>query len=34
MGFIDADAVLKLAHPMANNSYGHYLLNLIHHHEK
>ena len=34
MGFIDADAVLELAHPMAKNGYGHYLINLVHHHEK
>jgi glucose-1-phosphate thymidylyltransferase len=34
MGFINAEAVLRLAHPMANNGYGLYLLNLIRHHEK
>ena len=29
MGYIDADAVRRLAEPMRNNSYGRYLLRLV-----
>ncbi len=29
MGFIDADKVLELASPMANNGYGQYLINMV-----
>lgn len=29
MGYIDADQVARLAHPLRNNGYGHYLLNLV-----
>lgn len=30
MGYIDADQVLRLAHPLRNNEYGKYLIDLIH----
>jgi glucose-1-phosphate thymidylyltransferase len=29
MGYIGADAVLRIARPMKNNSYGQYLLRLV-----
>ena len=29
MGYIDADQVLRLSHPMRKNDYGRYLVNLV-----